>query len=89
MRKIVTTRRFEKRLAGFARSHPDLSRRVKVAMKSMTVDPFGPLLKTHRLSGSLRDCFASSITYNYRIVFSVDDDTIYFLDIGSHDEVYS
>ncbi len=89
MRRIVTTCRFDKRLVAFAKSHPDLSGRTKRTMKSIVANPFEPHLKTHRLGGLLKECFAASITYGYRIIFSVDDDSVCFLDIGSHDDVYS
>ena len=88
MKKILTTGRFERRLVSFVKSHPDLSRRVKAAMKRIAADPFDPHLKTHKLSGPLRGCFASSVTYGYRVVFIEDDESVCFLDVGSHDEVY-
>lgn len=88
MRKILTTHRFERRLVSFVKSHPDLSRGVKMTMKNIATDPFDRHLKTHKLSGPLKECFASSVTYGYRIIFIMDDDSICFLDIGSHDEVY-
>ena len=89
MRKIVTTRRFDKRLIAFVKSHPDLFGRVKRTMKGIVANPFDRQLKTHRLGGALKECLASSVTYGYRIIFSADDESICFLDIGSHDDVYS
>lgn len=90
MRRIVTTHRFEKRLVIFARTHPDLSNRVKRTMRAIVINPFDRQLKTHKLGGSLKECLASSITYGYRIIFAIEDESICFLDlIGSHDDVYS
>jgi len=86
--RIFTTPRFEKRLKIFINSHPDLSKIVQKRMKEVANNPFSVNLKTHKLSGYLKDCFASRITYDHRIVFIIDDDELCFIDIGSHNEVY-
>lgn len=86
--RIFTTPRFEKRLKVFVISHPDLSKIVHKRMKEIAYNPFSLNLKTHKLSGYLKDCFASRITYGYRIVFTVNDNELCFIDVGSHNEVY-
>ncbi len=57
-------------------------------MKEIASNPFSVNLKTHKLSGYLKECFASKINYAHRIVFTVNDDELCFIDVGSHDEVY-
>ena len=57
-------------------------------MKDISIDPFASHLKTHKLGGSLEECRASNITYDYKVVFILDGDSICFVDIGTHDEVY-
>lgn len=88
MMKIFTTPRFEKRLQIFINSRPDLSGVAQKRMKEIANNPFSAQLKTHKLSGNLKDCFASKINYGYRIVFIINGDELCFIDIGSHDEVY-
>ncbi len=54
-------------------------------------DPFDEKLKTHKLSGKLKDMWSFSIGYNLRVVFYFTKDKpkkTVFVDIGSHDEVY-
>lgn len=54
-------------------------------------DPFHRQLKTHRLSGKLKDLWSFSVSYDIRVVFYFTDDKpqkAVFVDIGSHDEVY-
>ncbi|HEX8773041.1 MAG TPA: type II toxin-antitoxin system YafQ family toxin [Pyrinomonadaceae bacterium] len=52
-------------------------------------NPFNPSLKTHKLSGQLKDLWSFSIEYNVRVVFSfIEDEKALFLDIGTHKEVY-
>jgi len=54
-------------------------------------DPFDARLKTHKLSGKLKELWSFSVTYSQRIVFYFSADKpakAVFVDIGSHDEVY-
>jgi len=52
-------------------------------------DPFDPRLRTHKLSGQLKDLWSFSIEYDVRVIFSfVDDRRVSFVDIGTHKEVY-
>ena len=50
---------------------------------------FDKRLKTHRLKGNLKEYYVFSISYSDRIVFKIiDDDSVYFIEIGSHDVCY-
>jgi len=52
-------------------------------------DPYHPKLKTHKLTGQLRDLWSFSIEYDLRIIFYfLNDEEAVFEDIGTHDEVY-
>lgn len=53
------------------------------------IDPFEPSLKTHKLSGKLKDLWSFSVEYDERVVFYfTEDEKAVFVDIGSHNEVY-
>ena len=46
-------------------------------------------LKTHRLTGKLKDFWSFSIDYKIRIIFEIrSEDEIWFLAVGSHNQVY-
>jgi mRNA-degrading endonuclease YafQ of YafQ-DinJ toxin-antitoxin module len=48
-------------------------------------NPFDSRLKTHKLHGKDRDCWAFWIDYKYRIKFTfLSDNEVLFLDIGPH-----
>jgi addiction module RelE/StbE family toxin len=52
-------------------------------------DPFEPSLKTHKLSGKLKDLWSFSLGHDERVLFYfTDDGNAVFVDIGNHDEVY-
>jgi mRNA-degrading endonuclease YafQ of YafQ-DinJ toxin-antitoxin module len=54
-------------------------------------DPYHTQLKTHKLSGKLKELWSFSIEYDIRVVFYFTKDKppkAVFIDIGAHDEVY-
>jgi addiction module RelE/StbE family toxin len=52
-------------------------------------DIFDKRLKTHRLKGNLKDYYAFSISHSDRIIFKIiEDNSIYFIEVGSHDICY-
>ena len=54
-------------------------------------EPFAPQLKTHKLSGKLKDLWSFTIDYDLRVIFYFTDDKpkkAVFVDIGTHKEVY-
>jgi addiction module RelE/StbE family toxin len=52
-------------------------------------NPFDQRLRTHKLSGRLKDLWSFSLEYDLRIVFSfLEGDRALFIDIGTHEEVY-
>jgi addiction module RelE/StbE family toxin len=78
-------RAFKKRVAGNANAEARFWERVE-AFKS---NPFDPKLRTHRLSGKLKDLWGFSIEYDLRVVFYfADTQRAVFVDIGTHTEVY-
>ncbi len=46
------------------------------------------LLKDHALSGKLKGYRAFSITGDVRVIYYVEDNIAYFIDIGTHNQVY-
>ncbi len=52
-------------------------------------DPFDKALKTHKLSGNLKDLWSFSIESNTRVIFFfTNTNKAVLIDIGTHDEVY-
>lgn len=73
----------------FAKEYKRLPKKVKIAAekreKIFRVNPFDPGLKTHRLSGKLKEYYSFSIDYHYRIIFEFSGkDIIWFYSVGTH-----
>lgn len=88
MRISISSPYFDKKLKKFIMLHSDLRLTVFNLFHSLLTDPLSKKYKTHKLSGNLRDCYGVSINKSYRIVYAFDKNNVYFLNIGSHDEVY-
>ncbi len=78
-------RAFKKRIKG----KRELKSRFWKKLELFTNNPFEPSLRTHKLSGKLKDLWSFSLEYDERVIFYFsDDDNVVFIDIGNHDEVY-
>jgi addiction module RelE/StbE family toxin len=91
MVEIIWDKKFKKIFKKWSKKHPDLVEVFKNKLKLFTNNPFHPQLKTHSLSGILKDLWAFRITYEHRLIFKFLDKkkkVVLLVDIGSHDEVY-
>jgi len=88
MRKIVFSRGSERKLRRFIKRHPELKTRADRVINLLRENPVNQSVGAHKLSGRLRLYWAADVTFHYRIVYSFDDETLYLLNIGTHDETY-
>ncbi len=77
-----------KKATKIARKYSHLRKQYSETLNKLVGNPFDPTLHTHALIGGLKDKYACSLTYELRIVFTLHDDIVHLLDIGTHDEVY-
>jgi addiction module RelE/StbE family toxin len=78
-------RAFKKNIGGNASLETRFLERVELFKNN----PFDPKLRTHKLSGKLKDLWSFSIEYDLRVIFSfAGQERVIFVDIGSHKEVY-
>lgn len=76
----------------FAKEYKKLPLKVKLSAekreKVFRKDPFNPSLKTHKLTGKLKDYHSFSLDFHYRIIFEfVEKDIVWFHTVGTH-EIY-
>ncbi|MBL0287879.1 MAG: type II toxin-antitoxin system YafQ family toxin [Bacteroidetes bacterium] len=77
---------FKKRIKGTI-AEPEFWIRLELFIN----DVFDSKLKTHKLSGSLKNLWSFSIEYDLRVIFYFTKDKpkkAVLVDIGNHDEVY-
>lgn len=83
VKKIFYTSHFEKALKRLSSRIQELAHKKDLLFRE---NAFAPQLKTHKLTGKLRDLWSYSINRNYRVVFSFKENgkaAIYY-DIGTH-----
>ena len=89
MIELIWDQKFKKSLKKRLDKSDELTKKFKSKIKLFEEDPFNPILRTHKLSGILKEYWAFSIDYNLRVIFKfIDSNTALLIDIGTHDEVY-
>jgi len=79
---ISYTSKFEK---NFKRLDLTVKSKIKQRVEIFQTDPHDPRLKTHKLSGQLKDYYAFSINHSYRILFIFESsNSVTFIDVGTH-----
>ncbi len=89
MIQIAFSSSFKKAFSKFERTQTKSVQKYWDIIQLFIEDPFAPQLKTHKLSGKLKDMWSLSIEYDIGVVFYFEKkDKVVFTDIGKHDEVY-
>ncbi len=91
MVEIVWDDRFRRIYRKWAKQHPEFQEQFIKKISQFEIDPFHPSLKTHSLSGVLKELWSFSITYDQRVVFAflgAGRNKVLLIDIGTHEEVY-
>ena len=78
-------RAFKRRVEGRSELETKFWQRVEFFLSN----PRDPRLRTHKLSGTLREMWSFTVEHDCRVVFFfAEADRAVFVDIGNHDEVY-
>jgi addiction module RelE/StbE family toxin len=91
MAEVIWNEKFIRRYKKWVKRNPQLKETFIEKLNFLENDPFTPSLKTHSLSGNLKEHWSLSITYDYRLIFKFfegNKDKVILIDIGTHDEVY-
>ncbi|MBF0344680.1 MAG: type II toxin-antitoxin system YafQ family toxin [Nitrospirae bacterium] len=87
-RKVQYPKSFSKKALKLVEKNPALKEPLRKAFNTLEKNAFDPSLKTHTLSGCLKGRYSCHLSHEIRVNFSLTVDTIYLLDIGTHDEAY-
>ena len=86
MYRVVLSDKFKKELKKTIRQDPKLWLKVTKTLKLLTKDINYPSLHLHKLSGG--DSHSVSVSKSYRIVINIQDDVVFCVKFGTHEEVY-
>ncbi|MBI4129819.1 type II toxin-antitoxin system mRNA interferase toxin, RelE/StbE family [Candidatus Roizmanbacteria bacterium] len=85
---IHTTSNFEKKYRKLRLQNKNLSSSLDKTYKLLRENPHHPSLRLHKLTGR-EGTWSISINRSIRAIFKYVSDGMKFVDLGSHDEVYS
>lgn len=78
-----------KELARIKQKDKKLSERIHKQLLIFSSNPKHPSLRVHKLTGSMNNIWSISVSMSIRMVYKLlDKDNAYFIDIGTHEEVY-
>jgi len=78
-----------KELSKIKKTDQKLEKKIIKQLQIFKTNPRHPSLRLHKLTGNLTNMWSISITMNTRMIYRLlNDNTAYFVDIGTHDEVY-
>lgn len=76
----------------FVKKHKKLPNKIQnkvyERLKIFGENPIDKRLGNHKLKGSLKGLSAISITGDYRATFYIKGNTAFFVDVGTHNQVY-
>ncbi|OGC84743.1 hypothetical protein A3F55_02715 [Candidatus Adlerbacteria bacterium RIFCSPHIGHO2_12_FULL_53_18] len=77
-------------LRQYKKTPSDIREIAKKKTKIFAQNPFDPRLRVHKLTGKMEGLSAFSVTYSYRIIFDIIEDSeegkiARFFQIGTHD----
>jgi addiction module RelE/StbE family toxin len=94
MNNLVWSNRFVRAVKKASKNNPMLLDKIYETTKLLEENIFHTLLHTHKLQGNFSDNWACTVSYDHRIVFSIEknekskETDILLLSFGTHDEVY-
>ena len=86
--KTYFTKSFKKAYAKRIKQNKNLEKRFDQRYDLFVDETSDEVLKDHALSGKLQGHRAFSITGDIRVIYYVHEDIAYFVDIGTHNQVY-
>lgn len=89
MIQVAFSSSFKKAFVKRIKDRPEKERKFWKKVDLFMRDPFSKSLRTHKLSGKLRNLWSFSVEFDLRIIFYFEkSDKCVFIDIGTHEEVY-
>lgn len=89
MIEIAFSSSFKKAFKKKIKRNKELEKLFWEKLKIFIENPFTPQLKTHKLSGELRNLWSFSLEYDLRVLFFfAEENKVVLVDIGTHEEVY-
>lgn len=88
MKPIEFSPKLLEKLRTLRRQDKKIFERIEKQLSLFQKDPNYNSLRLHKLKGNLKNVWSISVDKNHRMLYIDEDDTAYFFNIGTHEEVY-
>lgn len=86
--RIVYHKVFEKHFKERIAPNRKLQERFYQRLSLLIENPQDPILRRHRLKGKDKFYWSFSVTGDIRVIYRIEEDSLFLYDIGSHVQVY-
>ncbi len=86
--RLKYTKNFHKSYSKRIGRNKNLDKRFYERLQLFIQNPQNLILKDHKLTGARKQFRAFSVTGDIRVIYYIEKETIYLIDIGSHNQVY-
>lgn len=88
--KILYSNKFKKNFNKRIPINSPLDKKYQERLKLFNKQTNDPFIKSHKLAGKFQGYSAFSITGDIRVIYVQEsEDTVLFIDVGTHNQVYS
>ena len=84
--ELITSSKFDSDLRHFLSKNPNYKSKIKKCFLLMLSNLYHPSLRLHKLSG--QENYSISVDMKIRIIINMNEDKIFLLRIGNHNQVY-
>lgn len=78
----------DKKLRKIIVHNKQLAKQIEKQLLLFQQNHLHPSLRVHKLTGNQKNIWSISIDNKIRMMFFLDEESAYFFDIGTHDQVY-
>ena len=86
--KVEFTKDFTKTFKKRFTNRPSIQNRLEERVRLFINNSTSPMLKDHALGGKMEGFRSFSVTGDVRVIYYIYEDIAYFVDIGTHNQVY-
>ncbi len=83
-----TTLKLDKKLLKILKRDIDLFGLIEKQLALFEINEKHPSLRIHKLKGKLKEYWSLSVGRGIRMIYYIENSEAYFVDIGTHEEVY-
>lgn len=90
MPNIDWNKAFARQLKKYQPGILNLKKKFRDKIELLEQNPCALSLRKHKLTGNIKSVMSITLTYDYRLLFTYDEETDTYVlgDIGPHDDVY-